>query len=78
MNHPTREQERLIVKQWVAAGPALKRQRDEELRSRPYDWMAVDALLDMGARFGRPRFAEGLVEMQRLFRRTASGTSSDA
>ena len=71
MNHPTHEQERLIVKQWLAAGPALERQRDAELRSRQYDWTTVDALLEIGARFGRPRLAEGMVEMQRLFRRAA-------
>lgn len=69
MNRPTPEQERLIVKQWLAAGPALERQRDEELKSRHYDWTTVDALLDIGSRFGRPRFAEGMVEMQRLFRK---------
>jgi hypothetical protein len=72
MNHPTLEQERLIVKQWQAAGPALERQRDAELRSRQYDWSTVDALLEIGSRFGRPQFAEGMVEMQRLFRQAAS------
>ena len=72
MNHPTPDQERLIVKQWMAAGPALERQRDEELRTRPYDWTTVDGLLEIGCRFGRPRFAEGLVEMQRLFRLAAA------
>ena len=71
MNHPSHEQERLIIKQWIAAGSALARQRDEAIRSRPYDWSTVDALLDMGDRFGRPRFAEGLVEMQKFFRRAA-------
>lgn len=75
MNRPTLEQERLIVKQWQAAGPALERQRDAELRSRQYDWSTVDALLEIGSLFGRPQLAEGMVEMQRLFRRAASGNA---
>lgn len=72
MKRPTHEEELAIVRQWMRAGPALATQRQAELRQRPYDWMTVDALLDMGARFGRPRFAEGMVEMQRYFRRAAN------
>lgn len=72
MRRPTHDEERAIVRQWMRAGPALATQRQAELRERPYDWTTVDALLDMGARFGRPRFAEGMVEMQRHFSRAAA------
>jgi hypothetical protein len=72
MKRPTREEELAIVRQWIQAAPALAAQRHKELRERSYDWTTVDALLDMGSRFGRPRFAEGMVEMQRLFHRAAS------
>jgi len=71
MKRPTRDQELTIVKQWIRAAPALTEQRHKELHDRPYDWTTVDALLEIGTRFGRPRFAEGLVEMQRLFMRGA-------
>jgi hypothetical protein len=41
--------------------------------SRPQDW--IDALLEIGSLFGRPQLAEGMVEMQRRFRRAASGNA---
>jgi hypothetical protein len=37
------------------------------------DWTGVDAVLDMGDRFGRSRFPAGMVEMQRLFMKAARG-----
>lgn len=75
MKRPTRAQELAIVRQWMRAAPVLAEQRRVELRERPYDWTTVDALLDIGARSGCPRFAEGMVEMQRLFRQAVAHPS---
>ena len=63
MRRHTHDEELAIVRQWMRAGPALAAQRQAELRQRPYDWMTVDALLDMGARFGR-RHARSLLREQ--------------
>jgi hypothetical protein len=71
MKRPTKEQQKALVAQWKRAAPALARARDEELRNWKYDWRAVDALLEMGVRFGRAKPASGLVEMQRLFMKAA-------
>ena len=49
----------------AAQSRALRR---KELRGKPYDWREVDALLQLGEGYdGPPRFAEGMVEMQRRF-----------
>jgi hypothetical protein len=46
----------------------LQAARDEELRGAPYDWTAVDALLEIGSRASpAENDSSGLVEMQRLF-----------
>jgi hypothetical protein len=71
VKRPTWEQQKAIVEQWKRAGPELERIRREELRHWVYDWTIVDALLDMGDRFGRSRFPRGMVEMQSLFMRAA-------
>jgi hypothetical protein len=71
MTTMTREQQRQVVAQWVAAGPELQRVRDGELADRPYDWRVIDALLDMGLRFKRPKEERGLVLMQSWFVRFA-------
>jgi len=71
MKRLTKEQQKKVVAQWERAGPELERFHREELRNRQYDWTTVDALLDMGDRFGGSRHPEGLVEMQRLFIKAA-------
>jgi hypothetical protein len=77
MKSMTREQMRQVVRQWVAAGPELQRVRDGELLDRPYDWRVVDALLDLGVRFKRPREECGLVLMQEWFVRFASALEAE-
>lgn len=65
---PTPEQQRAIVRQWEEAGRELTRLRHRALRDMPYRWEDVDALLELGSGYdGPPRYAEGMVEMQRLF-----------
>ena len=71
MKRLTREQQRVVVQQWKKAGPELERVRNEELRKWVYDWTSVDALLELGDRFGQSREATGMVEMQRLFIKAA-------
>ena len=71
MKYPTREQQKAMIDQWKQAGPELARFRREELRQWVYDWTTVDALLDIGDRFGASRFPHGLIEMQRLFMKLA-------
>jgi hypothetical protein len=71
VKRPTPEQQKIIVEQWKRAGPELERFRREELRRWVYDWTSVDAVLDMGDRFGRSRFPRGMIEMQRLFMKAA-------
>jgi len=68
MKHPTREQQEAMVKQWQVAGPALQQARDDDLRHSPYDWKAVDSLLDIGATIpARAGWSPGIVGMQKWF-----------
>ncbi len=68
MNAPNREEQRRLVKLWEETGPILEALRDAELRDMPYDWRAVDALLQLADTYDGPeRTTSGLVEMQRLF-----------
>lgn len=68
MKTPSREERRRLVRQWQETGRELERIRKEALRGMPYNWSNVDALLELGDHYdGPPRFASGLVEMQRLF-----------
>lgn len=68
MKHPTREEQRALVRQWEETGRELERIRREKLRGMPYNWEDVDALLALGdANPGPPRTTSGLIEMQRLF-----------
>ena len=68
MTHPTREDQRRLVRQWEETGRELDRIRRDALRGMPYNWEDVDALLDLGVRSGCPsRTTSGLVEMQRIF-----------
>lgn len=58
-----------VVEQWDKAGPELERIRRAELQDWVYDWKDVDALLQMGDRFGASRPTSGLVTMQELLLR---------
>lgn len=70
-----REQEPVCryVECWKRAGPELERIRREELRA--LDTRAnvggMDALAEIGLRFGTPRESSGLVEMQAWFMKFA-------
>ena len=67
-----REQYRAYVEQWRRTGPGLERLHAEELRRYRYDPADADAVLELGDAYdGPPRFASGLVEMQRCFMRLA-------
>ena len=69
MNPAEKEIYRRYVEGWKRAGPELERIRREELRAlddRP-DVAGLDALTDIGLRFGAPRISSGLVEMQKWF-----------
>lgn len=56
------------MKLWDVAGPELERIEREALRGREYSAAEIDAVLDLAEGYdGPPRFAEGMVEMQRIF-----------
>lgn len=68
MKKPSIEEQRALVKRWDTLGPELERIRRDALRGMPFDPKAVEELLSLGEQYdGPPRFAEGMVEMQRLF-----------
>lgn len=68
MKRPTLEEQKQLVRQMEEAGKEVDRIRREALRGMPYNWRDVVALLELGDSYeGPPRFAEGMVEMQRLF-----------
>lgn len=68
MNMPDRDEQRKLVKQWAHTGRELDEIRREELRDMPYDWKAVDSLLQLADSYDGPeRTTSGLVEMQRYF-----------
>ena len=68
MKKPSIEEQRALVKRWDALGPELDRIRRDALRGMSFDPKAVEELLSLGEGYdGPPRFAEGMVEMQRLF-----------
>lgn len=67
MNQMTKAHWRQYIEQWKRAGPALERIRREELRELKYEFPVIDALLEIGDRFGKPRLNSGLVEMQKWF-----------
>ena len=60
---------KLWVETWLKAGPKLEAIRRRELRNFDYrkHYEAIDALLEIGCRFAKPRSTSGLVEQQRLF-----------
>ena len=69
MNAAERELTRRGIEAWKRAGPALERIEAEELAHYDYEAHreAIDALMDLGVRFARPRPTSGLVELQRVF-----------
>lgn len=68
-----REQYRLYVEKWKRAGPELEKFRRSELRALDTraEVSGMDALADIGLRFGTPRKTSGLVEMQAWFMKFA-------
>ncbi len=56
---------------WAKAGPRLEAVRRRELREMTYEQRirAIDSVLQIAARPGRPRTSSGLVEQQRLFQK---------
>jgi hypothetical protein len=72
MTGPNREEQRRLVRRMEATGREIERIRREALRDMPYNWVDVDALLELGA--DSPPAANGgsgLVEMQRHFMKAA-------
>ena len=68
MKMPTRDEQRKLVQQWAETGRELDAIRRAELRGMPYDWRAVDSLLQLADAYDGPeRTTSGLVEMQRHF-----------
>jgi hypothetical protein len=59
------------VETWMQAGPRLERIRRQELRAMSYQQRiaAIDALFEVGSRFGKPSTTSGFVEQQRLFQK---------
>lgn len=73
MNEADKDSYRRYVENWKRTGPELERIRREELRAMDAraDLAGLDALADIGLRFGKPRTSSGLVEMQKWFRELA-------
>ena len=72
MKGPNREEQRRLVRQWEETGREIERIRREALRGMPYNWVDVDALLELGADSPPTERGEsGLVEMQRYFMKAA-------
>ena len=71
MSDADADQTRAWVENWGKVGPKLEEIRRRELRAfRHEDHVEIiDALLDMGVRFGTARTTSGLVQQQRLFRK---------
>jgi len=69
MNKREREQYRQYVEQWKTAGEELERMRRKELRllDTRSEVAGIDALVEIGLRFGVPRETSALVEMQEWF-----------
>ena len=68
MKTPNREEQRKLVLQKETAGREVDRLRREALKGKPYNWIEVDALLELGANSKFPsRTTSGLIEMQRIF-----------
>jgi hypothetical protein len=77
MKPPPEDIQRQLAQRWKTTGPALERIRAGALRGMPYDWVAVDELLQLGEGYDGPaRIGSGMVEMQRYFSK-ARPSSSD-
>ena len=75
MKGPNREEQRELVRQWEVTGRELECIRREALKDRPYNWVDVDALLELGADSPpNEKNGSGLVEMQRYFMKAAPRT----
>jgi len=63
---------REFVERWHRAGPLLEKIRYRELRqmTQRERQRAIQAVLEVGSRFARPRKTSGLVEFQRLLARS--------
>ena len=68
---PHRTDNKAWVEHWQKIGPKLDAIRREELRKFKHEdhLEEIDALLEIGSRFGTPRTTSGLVEQQRLFQK---------
>ena len=64
-------QTRAWVENWIRVGPELEAIRRRELRAMTYQQriQAIDAVLQLGCLFAKPRASSGLVEQQRLFQK---------
>ena len=71
MSDAETDRNRAWVENWAKAGPKLEEIRRRELRALKYEDHVeiIDALLDMGVRFGTARTTSGLVQQQRLFQK---------
>lgn len=70
MTRSNPEEQRLRIRQWKAAGARLEQLRREKLRGMPYNWEEAMALLELGRDIPpRPDNGQGLVAMQRIFRK---------
>ena len=67
----SQDQTRVWVDTWLRAAPVLQRLRWQRLRDFDYQQHLdeVNALLEIGCQFARPRPTSGLVQQQRLFQR---------
>ena len=70
-NPPHRADNKEWGEHWKKIGPKLEAIRREELRNYKHEdhIQEIDALLEIGCRFGTPRTTSGLVEQQRLFQK---------
>ena len=59
------------VRNWLERAPKLEEIRRRQLRTFDHEKhaQAIDALLQIGCQFARPRSTSGLVEQQRLFKK---------
>ena len=71
MTEMSRVQWKQFIEQWKSTGSELERIHRDEMRSRRYDAVAVDDLLQIGETFGRSRKSSGLVELQRWLMKLA-------
>jgi hypothetical protein len=73
MPHVFTQDEKTLMKKWVdnwkTTGPLLEQIRRKELREFVHEdhLAAMRSLLELGAKFAKPRTTTGMVEMQRLF-----------